>query len=103
MFSALGLRSTGKVGNDAYTLLVVDDRGGGSVIIPSTYGSEFANQEFSSIAAIGRLRHDFLKSSFVSFLAALHPFGVPPASKKLPVFMRLSEPEPAPASEPESG
>ncbi|HXG59285.1 MAG TPA: DUF5916 domain-containing protein, partial [Thermoanaerobaculia bacterium] len=62
-----GLRSTGKAGNSVYTLLVAQDRGGGSVVIPSTYGSDFAPQDFSSIAAIGRIRRDY-GQSFVSFL-----------------------------------
>ena len=63
-----GLRSTGKFGSDAYTVLVADDRGGGSVILPSAQGSEFADQDFSSIALIGRERHDIGKNSYVSFL-----------------------------------
>jgi Domain of unknown function (DUF5916) len=62
-----GLRTTGKAGDNAYTLLVAQDRGGGSVIIPSATGSAFANQDFSSIDAIGRVRHDF-GQSFASFL-----------------------------------
>ncbi len=63
-----GLRTTGKAGENAYTLLVAQDRGGGSVILPSPTGSDFANQDFSSIDAIGRVRHDF-GLSFVSLLA----------------------------------
>jgi hypothetical protein len=63
-----GGRTTGKSGDYAYTLLVAQDRGGGSVILPTPFGSEFAAQDFSSIAAIGRLRRDFGRS-FVSFLA----------------------------------
>jgi hypothetical protein len=38
------------------------------VILPTPFGSDFASQDFSSIAAIGRLRRDFGRS-FVSFLA----------------------------------
>ena len=63
-----GLRSTGKFGENAYTVLVGQDRGGGSVVLPSPLGSDLANQEFSSTVAIGRVRHDFGKS-FISFLA----------------------------------
>lgn len=62
-----GARTTGKTGQYAYTALVAQDRGGGSVIIPSAFGSDFAPQEFSSIAAIGRIRRDFGRS-FVSLL-----------------------------------
>ena len=62
-----GARTTGKTGQYAYTALIAQDRGGGSVIIPSTFGSDFAPQELSSIAAIGRLRRDFGRS-FLSLL-----------------------------------
>jgi hypothetical protein len=64
-----GARATGKVDSTAYTLLIAQDRGGGSVIIPSALGSDFASQDFSSTVGIGRLRHDFGKS-FVSFLGS---------------------------------
>ena len=67
-----GLRSTGKVGDhDAYTLLVADDRGGGSVILPSSQGSDFADQDFASIALIGRERHDVGKNSHISILTTI--------------------------------
>lgn len=64
-----GARTTGKTGSYAYTMLVTQDRGGGDVILPSEFGSDFAEQDFSSIAAIARVRRDFGKRSFVSFLA----------------------------------
>ncbi len=57
-----GARATGKVGATAYTLLVTQDRGRGSVIVPGPQSSDFAAQDFSSIAAIGRLRRDFGRS-----------------------------------------
>ncbi len=63
-----GLRGTGKAGRLAYTALVADDRGGGSVIIPGPNGSELVDQDAHSLAAIGRVRLDFGRS-FVSFLA----------------------------------
>jgi hypothetical protein len=63
-----GLRSTGKIGGSAYTLLVTEDRGGGLVILPGSDFSLFAPQDFRSIAAIGRLRRDF-GDSFAGFLA----------------------------------
>ncbi|MFZ2491946.1 MAG: DUF5916 domain-containing protein [Thermoanaerobaculia bacterium] len=62
-----GARTTGKTGDYGYTLLVAQDRGGGSVILPSAHGSGFASQDFSSIAAIGRVRRDFGRS-FISIL-----------------------------------
>ena len=63
-----GLRGTGKFSGDAYTLLVANDRGGGQVIIPGPETSDLADQDFSSTAAIGRVRHDFGATSFVSML-----------------------------------
>jgi Domain of unknown function (DUF5916) len=62
-----GGRVTGKLDSSTYTLLVTQDRGGGSVILPGPQDSSLANQDFSSIAAIGRLRKDF-GSSFAGFL-----------------------------------
>jgi hypothetical protein len=62
-----GARATGKFDQTAYTVLVTQDRGGGSVILPGPNGSAFANQDFRSLVAIGRVRHD-LGRSFVSFL-----------------------------------
>ncbi len=52
-----GTRATGQIGNSAYTILVSQDRGGGTVVLPDTNSSEFADQDFESIAVIGRLRH----------------------------------------------
>ncbi|HEX9458532.1 MAG TPA: hypothetical protein VGA84_05275, partial [Thermoanaerobaculia bacterium] len=63
-----GLRDSGNNGHDSYTLVVAQDRGGGSVIIPSPTGSTFANQDFGATDAIGRWRHDFGGKSFASFL-----------------------------------
>jgi len=62
-----GVRTTGKKGDYAYTFLVTQDRGGGSVILPSAFGSDFGEQDFSSIAGIGRVRRDF-GTSFLSML-----------------------------------
>ena len=62
-----GLRATGKIGESAYTLLVTEDRGGGSVILPGPLFSNFAPQDFRSTVAIGRVRHDF-GSSFAGLL-----------------------------------
>jgi hypothetical protein len=64
-----GLRSTGQRGKSSYTLLLGDDEGGGSTIIPGTNGSSFAAQDFGSKVAIGRWRRDFGKAgTFVSML-----------------------------------
>jgi hypothetical protein len=54
-----GARATGKVDSTAYTFLVTQDRGGGSVVIPGPTASRFALQDFSSFVAIGRARQDF--------------------------------------------
>ncbi len=63
-----GMRATGKFSADAYTLLVAQDQGGGRVILPGAELSDFADQDFSSTAAIGRVRHDFGATSFLSML-----------------------------------
>ena len=63
-----GLRGTGKIDSTNYTLLVTEDRGGGSVIVPGPQSSTFVDQDFHSIAGIGRVRKDFGRS-YVSFLA----------------------------------
>jgi len=64
-----GARATGKLDDTAYTLLVTQDRGGGSVIVPGPTSSDFAPQDFSSIATIGRARKD-IGTSFAAFLIA---------------------------------
>ena len=66
-----GARTTGKRGAYAYTLLVAQDRGGGDVILPSSTGSNFGLQDFQSTAAIARVRRDFGRRSFMSFLATV--------------------------------
>ncbi len=63
-----GLRATGKYGNTAYTALAVEDRGGGSVILPGPEYSSFAPQDFVSNVALARLRRD-IGGSYLSFLA----------------------------------
>ncbi|HEX9669001.1 MAG TPA: DUF5916 domain-containing protein [Thermoanaerobaculia bacterium] len=63
-----GARATGKWGDTAYTALVADDRGGGSVIIPGRQESSFADQDFESLVGVARVRHD-LGDSYLSFLA----------------------------------
>lgn len=65
-----GARATGHFGSTAYTALVADDRGGGSVIVPGPESSQFADQDFESQVGIGRVRRDY-GTSFVSFLTSL--------------------------------
>lgn len=62
-----GARATGGSANSKYTLLVGEDRGGGSVILPGANGSALAPQDFASRVAIGRFRRE-LGTSFASFL-----------------------------------
>jgi hypothetical protein len=69
-----GARTTGKYGKNAYTFLIAQDRGGGLIILPSALGSDFANQDFSSTVAIGRVRHDF-GQSFASVLLTARENG----------------------------
>ena len=60
---AWGIRTTGMFGSTAYTVLAVEDRGGGSVVIPGRYGSSTVPQDFRSTVAIGRLLHAIGDSS----------------------------------------
>jgi hypothetical protein len=62
-----GVRATGKLDSTAYTVLVADDRGGGTAILPGPYFSSSADQNFASRVAIARVRHD-IGRSFVSLL-----------------------------------
>ncbi len=62
-----GTRATGEFAGNTYTFLVGEDRGGGSVILPDSNSSSFADQDFESFVGIGRLRRDFGRS-FGSFL-----------------------------------
>ena len=62
-----GGRATGKVGGVGYTMLVADDEGGGSVIIPGPNGSITAPQGFSSTVLVGRAKRSF-GSSFAGLL-----------------------------------
>ena len=59
-----GLRSTGKFGNNDYTAIIAQDRGGGLTILPGANGSDFADQNFKSTVAIGRIRHNMGLSYF---------------------------------------
>ncbi|HYS52715.1 MAG TPA: DUF5916 domain-containing protein [Thermoanaerobaculia bacterium] len=53
---AWGIRATGQSGSTAYTVLAAEDRGGGAVVLPGAEGSSLANQDFRSLAVIGRAR-----------------------------------------------
>jgi hypothetical protein len=63
-----GARMTGKAGaGTAFTALVTEDRGGGTVILPGPVFSNSAPQDFRSIVALARVRQD-LGLSFAGFL-----------------------------------
>ncbi len=63
-----GGRATGSFGDNSYTFLAGEDRGGGSVILPGTNSSDLADQDYRSSVMIGRLRRDIGKS----FISALY-------------------------------
>ena len=65
---SFGARATGKHDGIAYTALVAQDDGGGSVILPGPNGSSLAPQDFKSVVAVVRARRD-LGRSFVGVLA----------------------------------
>lgn len=62
-----GLRATGKIGDNDYTAIIAQDRGGGLAILPGPNGSSFADEDFSSTDAIFRVRHNF-GLSYISLL-----------------------------------
>ncbi len=63
-----GGRVTGKAAGVRYTVLVADDDGGGSAILPGPNGSDFAPINFGSTVFIARAKRD-IGLSFVSVLA----------------------------------
>ena len=63
-----GARLTSREGATSYTVLVTDDRGGGTVINPGPVFSGAAPQDFQSYVALGRLRHD-VGNSFIGAVA----------------------------------
>ena len=63
-----GGRVTGKSAGLRYTVLVADDGGGGSAILPGPTGSSFASQDFGSTVTIARAKRDVGRLSFVGFL-----------------------------------
>jgi hypothetical protein len=64
---AWGARATGVADGALYTVLVAEDRGGGSVVLPGPNSSDLVPQDFASRVAFGRVRKDF-GTSFGSFL-----------------------------------
>jgi hypothetical protein len=62
-----GGRITGKAAGVRYTALVVEDDGGGSVVLPGAYGSSLASQDFASTVLVARAKRD-IGRSFISML-----------------------------------
>jgi hypothetical protein len=62
-----GGRLTGKEAGIRYTVLVADDNGGGSVILPGPNGSDLATQDFGSTTFIARVKRE-IGLSFVGML-----------------------------------
>ncbi|MGZ4777752.1 MAG: DUF5916 domain-containing protein [Thermoanaerobaculia bacterium] len=56
---AWGIRATGQTGSTAYTFLAAEDRGGGAVVLPGAEESSLVQQDFRSLALIGRVRKSF--------------------------------------------
>jgi hypothetical protein len=57
-----GARATGKQRGYSYTMLVAEDAGGGSAILPGPNGSAFAPQAFGSTVLVGRAKRSFGRS-----------------------------------------
>jgi hypothetical protein len=70
---AWGMRATGQLAGNAYTLLVAEDRGGGATLIPGPYGSELIPDDASSHVLIGRVRRSF-GDSFAGVLASAREY-----------------------------
>jgi hypothetical protein len=64
-----GARATGQFGDNVYTVLAGEDRGGGTVILPGPEASSSAPQDFRSTFAIARVQHAFAGRSYISLLA----------------------------------
>ncbi|MFQ5525462.1 MAG: DUF5916 domain-containing protein [Thermoanaerobaculia bacterium] len=62
-----GARATGEFKGNTYMLLAGEDRGGGSVIIPGSQGSDLVDQDQESMVTMGRFRRNF-GDSFMSFV-----------------------------------
>jgi len=81
-----GGRATGKSGGFRYTVLVTDDAGGGSAILPGPLNSDLAPVDFGSTVVIARAKRD-LGLSFISVLFTdrehqrLDTVPAPPASE----------------------
>jgi Domain of unknown function (DUF5916)/Carbohydrate family 9 binding domain-like len=63
-----GGRNTGRFGQTSYTVLLANDRGGGSVVLPAATGSASAPQDFRSNVLVGRVRRD-LGASFLGVVS----------------------------------
>jgi hypothetical protein len=53
-----GARATGKEAGIRYTVLVADDDGGGSAVLPGPNESDFARQDFGATVIVGRAKRD---------------------------------------------
>ncbi len=62
-----GSRITGKEAGFRYTVLVADDKGGGSVILPGSNGSDLATEDFGSTDVVARVKRE-IGLSFVGML-----------------------------------
>jgi hypothetical protein len=90
-----GGRITGKEAGIRYTMLVAQDNGGGSVVIPGPNGSSLATQEFGSTDIIARLKRD-IGPSFVGLLVTdreLHHSSVPESSDETAGHNRVIGPD----------
>lgn len=65
-----GARGTGRFGRTAYTVLVSDDEGGGSLVVPGANASTLVAQDLPSVSAVARLQRE-MGRSFVSLFSTV--------------------------------
>jgi len=70
-----GARGTGQHDRTSWTLLVTEDRGGGSLIIPGPLGSDLVAKPDDSLNVIGRARHEIGRSAIGMLLTVRESDG----------------------------
>jgi len=70
-----GARGTGQHDRTSWTMLLTEDRGGGSLIIPGPLGSDLVSKPDDSLNLIGRARHEIGRSAIGMLVTARESDG----------------------------